>query len=381
MRREQVRGKPMLRNLYREDRVRISSADLLRALNEHERYATGRGGVRAQFNSADLSGQVLANRNLDEADFSGASLAGANLFGCSLVRASLYCADLRNCNLRNTKLTNADMRGASFKGADLSNSVLDNADLRAAMMVNAAAGAKAAVEVSGTMFGGVDFSHCSLRNTSFSNARLDGANFNDSLLVGTKFHGAQLTNAHFRGAVMMSVDLSDLPAEALVGCVMDTTPQGGASKLAAMLDDHERWVKSGGQAGAGAVLDGEDLRPLHDRFAKRSLIGLSARDTIAIDVDFAGAQLQGARFDGADLRGASFIDADLSGVSFNNARLSHARFDRTRLGTLHLVGGSILAPSFAGAEAFVEQFHAAVVFDPSILSPLPSCSEEARPVE
>lgn len=369
----------MLSNLYSQDRVVLGEAELVRILSEHERFVARRGGTRAQLKCTDLSGQVLANRVLDEAEFTGASLVGANLFGSSLVRASLYCADLRNCNLRNTTLTKADLRGASFKGADLSNSVLDHADLRAAMMMCVGGGSVSFVDRSDTpggVFGGVDFSNCSLRNTSFNNAKLDGANFSGSLLVGTNFQGAKLTNARFKGAVLIGVDVSHLglPPAAFEDCIRDVAPDAetSAARLSAVVKEHQRWVETGGNAGAGGIVDGEDLRPLQSGFSNRSLIGLSARNAIAIGVDFSGSRLQGAKFDGSDLRGANFSNADLSGTSFRNAKLSHARFDGARLGSLHLRDNAILAPSFDGAEVYVEQFKASLVYDPSVLATIPS---------
>ena len=369
----------MLNEAHGEPRVQISDADLARILKGHERFVSGRGGVRAQFKFADLAWKVLANRSLDEADFTGASLVGANLFGSSLVRASFYCADLRRCNLRSAKLTKADLRGASFKGADLSNSVLDNADLRAAVMIMVNRQVMTVVDradTPGGVFGGVDFSNCSLRNTSFTEAKLDGANFSGSLLMGANFRGAKLTDACFQGAVLTGVNLAelDVPAAALKGCVTDITPAAVSQsmRLFAVIDEHQRWVDSGGRCGAGGVLDGEDLRPLNGALAQRGLVGISARNTIAVGVDFSHSQLQGARFDGADLRGANFAGADLSGTSFRAAKLVHARFDRARFGDLQLRDGTALTPNLEGANAFAEQFRTAIVQSPLAFAALPS---------
>jgi uncharacterized protein YjbI with pentapeptide repeats len=351
---------------FPSQRRKVEQSELTRILSAHEYYAAGRGGVRAQFKCADLDGAILANRNLDEADFTGASLVGANFFGSSLLRASLYCADLRNANLRNVRLTSADMRGASFKGADLSFAVLDNADLRAAKMMMMDRDGVSLVDRSGEKtFGGVDFTNCSLKNTSFSNARLDGANFSGALLLGASFRGARLTDARFKGAVIMGVNLAELklPPETFAGCVMDVGKRAlaNAGVLKSQLELHQRWIASDGKEGKAAVLDGEDLRPLHDQFAGRSLIGLSARNTIAIGVDFSGCQLQGAKFDGADLRAANFSGAELSGASFHDAKLVHARFERARLCNLHLYSGETVSPNLLGAEASAEQFRLAIL--------------------
>ncbi len=196
----------------------------------YERYVTGRGGARTHFKMADLSGLNLANRILNEIDFSGASLVGASLHGSSLLRASLYCADLRDCDLRNAKMIGADMRGASFKGARLAFAVLDNADLRAAAMMHVQ---PEGVSISGRSVWdhgehdtaqsrrhGVDFSNCSLKHVSFENAKLDDVNFTGALLNGANFKGAQLTNVTMRGAVLTGVHLEELQSAAGSACRM-----------------------------------------------------------------------------------------------------------------------------------------------------------------
>lgn len=354
-------------NATAETRLRPSQIELSGILAEHERYLAGRGGTRASLKGADLDGCVLANRKFDEAELIGASLINANLHGSSLVRASLFCANLQGCNLRNATLAHADMRGASFRGADLSFAVLDNADLRSAtMMVVRPAGISFIDHVNkGAAFGGVDFSNCSLRHTSFGKAKLEGANFNGALLLGTSFRGAKLVDAKFTGAVLMGVNLLELnlPPDAFIDCVFDVQPaaRARAELLQTKIELHQQWVATDGKDGAAATLDGEDLRPLHDKFSSRSLVGLSARGAIGIAMDFSGCQLQGAKFDGADLRGADFTDADLSGASFHAAKLVHAHFDRTRLGTLHLRSGEVLSPNLLGADASAEQFKAAIL--------------------
>ena len=363
----------MLRNLYGEKGPTLAQAELNLILTSHERYATSRGGNRARLKGANLNNLNLANRNLTGADFSGASLVRANLFGSNLTRASLYCADLRGCNLKNTKLIDADLRGASFKGAKLSYAMLDHADLRAAMMMYAGPDGMTIVD-RGDLFKnadgeatGVDFSNCSMKSVSFGHAKLDRANFNGALLTGAKFAGAKLTNASFRGAVLTGINLRelDVPPETLVDCVLDVTAQGiaNAAGLLARLEAHYTWVASEGKQGASAVLDGEDLRPLGKQFAGRSLIGLSARQTVAIGVDFAGCQLQGAKFDGADLRDADFTGADLSGVSMKGAKLGHTKFDEAKLHNLRLLSGKIVPPDLTEAAATAEQFLGAKLDD------------------
>jgi len=360
----------MLKNLYGEKGAALSQRELNGIFASQGRYAICRGGQFARLRGANLDGLNLANRNLNEADFSGTSFIRANMSGSNLTRASLYCADLRGCNLQNANLTSADMRGASFKGARLSFAILDHADLRAGMMMHVASSGDSSILNHGELCngangasGGVDFSNCSMKGVSFGNARLDGVIFDGALLVGARFGGAKLTNASFRGTVLMDVDLNELgvPPEALKDCVLDISVQARAKSvdLKTRLDAHDTWIASDGKQGASAVLDGEDLRPLRKELARRSLIGLSARQAVAIGVSFAGCQLQGAKFDGADLRDADFTDADLSGASLKGAKLGHAKFDKTVLRNLQLLSGEIARPDLTGADAAEEQFECA----------------------
>jgi Uncharacterized low-complexity proteins len=344
-------------------RVKYEPAELTRILANHERFVTGRGGVRANFKGADLKGAVLANRRLDEIDFTGADLSGANLHGSNLTRSSLFCADLTGCNLRNAKLLQADLRGASFRGADLSFAELDHADLRKATMMIMDAAGVSMIDHRNSGLGHVDFSYCSLKGASFGKAKLDGAIFDGALLLGVSFRGAEITNASFVGAVLMDVAELNVPSEALADCVVDVSPaaKAKAGVLAERLALHQQWVMTDGREGGPAELDGEDLRPLAGQFSGRCLIGLHLRGVTGIGLDFSNCQLQGARFEGSDLRGADFTGADLSGASFYGTRLVHARFDRARLAGLMLRSGEVLTPNFYAADANPGQFRHAVL--------------------
>lgn len=370
-----------MNNPYSEKKRAISQSELNTILADHERFVFYKGGRRAQLAHTQLDGLNLANRALNDVDFSGCTLVGATLYGSNLERASLYCADLRGCNLQSAKLARADLRGASLKGANLSFAILDDADLRAAMMMYVGANDIAIVDRNYLQNGknpddpvridaGVDFSNCSLKHASLGNAKLDNANFSGALLDGAKFKGAKLENAVFKGAVLTGVDIKDLgvPPEALEGCLMDITPEARkmTDQLKARLDSHQEWVATSGKGGIRAVVDGQDLRPLRDIFASRSLTGLSARGAIAVGVDFSQSQLQAAKFDGADLRGADFSGADIRGASFKAAKLAHAKFDRANLCALQLTNGGSLKPDLSGAEGTTEQFIGAQ-FDSNLL--------------
>jgi uncharacterized protein YjbI with pentapeptide repeats len=359
----------MLKNLHGEKRVQRTQAELNAVLAQHERFAAGRGGLRAQLGMSDLGGLNLANRTLCEADFAGAALPKASLFGSKLVHASLYCADLQMSDLRYADLQYADMRGASLRGANLSFARMDHADLRVAMMMFVSPVGISMVdrnERGGSKAHGVDFSHCSMKNVSFGNAKLDGANFSGALLQGANFRGAKLKDICFEGAVMTGVNLQDLaalPAEALKGCVSDVTAEAKAKfeSLRARLEAHQQWIVSGGKQGSHGVLDGEDIRPLQQFVVSRPLSAISARNVIAVGLNFAGCQLQAARFDGADLRDADFSGADLRGASFTGAKIAHARFDKANLKSLQLENGYARSVDFTDALGAREQLDKAIL--------------------
>jgi uncharacterized protein YjbI with pentapeptide repeats len=213
-----------------------------------------------------------------------------------------------------------------------------------------------------------------MKGASFGNAKLDGANFTGALLHGASFKSAKLTNVTFKNAVLTGVNLKELAVspDAMVGCVQDVTPQAAAKfdMLRAKLDAHQQWISSGGAQGAPAVLDDEDLRPLHQLLVARPLTGLSARRACAIGLDFSGSQLQGAKFDGADLRDANFTNADLRGVSLRQAQLAHARFNRANLSRLALANGTVLAPDLGEVGSMEDQFRGAI-FDGANSPPEP----------
>ena len=113
-----IEGRGKLKNLYGQQRVARTQAELNKLLDSHERFAAARGGARAKLGMADLSGLDLANRLLKEIDFAGSSLMDASLFGSDLRNASFYCTDLQRAELRNTTLQFDDLRGASAADFD-----------------------------------------------------------------------------------------------------------------------------------------------------------------------------------------------------------------------------------------------------------------------
>jgi uncharacterized protein YjbI with pentapeptide repeats len=348
------------------DNCSLSYTDLQKILGGHRRYLTGQPGTRAKLGSMKLDGLDMRNWDLSEADLSGTSLVGANLRGVHLSHASLYCADLRFCDLSYAHLDCADLRGVSFKGARLACVTFDNADLRAASTLQV--GDKPRFKGNAhdeAPFGSVDFSNCLLRKASFRNARLYNANFTDAILEGANFDGARLGEPCFRGAILDDVDLDTLNVPRKV--LRERLPPPSivarerANHVMAELEAHHAWFVTSGKRGRPAVIDGEDIRPFGGGLKGLCLAGLSARNTIAVGVDFSGCLLQAAHFEGADLRTSKFVEADLSGASMQRSKLAHADFRNARIHDLVLCSGQVLPFQADSNLELIHQFASAHV--------------------
>jgi len=89
------------------------------------------------FFRADLCGQDLSRRFLQQADFREAQLENANLYLTDLAGASFKGANLTGANLAGANLIGADLRDAIFTGAnmlvaDLNGAILNGAHLHGA---------------------------------------------------------------------------------------------------------------------------------------------------------------------------------------------------------------------------------------------------------
>jgi uncharacterized protein YjbI with pentapeptide repeats len=343
------------------DDTNLSPQTLERILVAHAAHvARVRGGKRAELPFASLARARLSHRVLADADLSGAVLNGADLTYADFVGAVLYCADLRQVDGRYCDFSHADVRGAVLTGSDLSHAKLDYADFRPGRLVRQdRRGSGEIIDRSGNA-ANVDFRNCSLCGSSFEGAFLQGANFSGAIIHATRFKNAHLDKANFEGAVLSQVRLEELhlPDSVLKTCVIAPAIAEAAAlrrRLTAVLEQHHSWVTSNGRSGAPAVLDGEDLRPLGRDLFKYQLTAVSARRTLAVAVNFAGMQLQGANFEDADLRGANFERTDLRGVKFRGAKLSHARFTGADVRSLLLKSGERLDFDIYRAEVTEEQ--------------------------
>lgn len=335
-----------------------SPAELEEVLQSHAAHVAHlRGGKRASLTLCDLRGAALAHRVLSGAELSGVVLEGADLGYAEFVGATLYCADLRRVKAQYCDFTHADLRGSTLNGSNLSRARLDYADFRPGRLVEH--GQAEVIDRCGSA-ANVDFSDCSLRGASFEGAFLQGANFSRAIIHATRFKNARLADAIFEGAVLSQVRLEELnlPESVLRTCVLAPPVLESVAtrrRLTAALDAHQRWIASDGRDGACAVLDDEDLRPLARMLGKYKLTAVSARRVIAVGMDFAGQELQGAVLEEADLRGANFEGADLRGVRFRGAQLHHAKLKRADLRSLYLRSGERLDVDFFRAAITDEQ--------------------------
>ena len=120
----------------------LTKEELMRIIDEHQKWLTGTGGNRADLSNADLSNANLSyanlgNANLSYANLNNANLSYANLFGADLSNADLSNANLSYANLFGADLSNADLNEANLFGADLSNANLGEADLSNADLTEA----------------------------------------------------------------------------------------------------------------------------------------------------------------------------------------------------------------------------------------------------
>jgi uncharacterized protein YjbI with pentapeptide repeats len=357
------------RKLYVHENRPLAVSTFASMLSAHEDLIAGRrGGARLIARFVIAQSRRCDLRKLADSDFTGADLSGSTFVGADLQRASLYCANLTRCDFRGARLNRADLRGGKFYGAQLAGAVLDEADMRAAILcvaddilglkwIGGAAQVKGAslndVNLDEAEAFAVDFSNCSLRGAKLRSANLKNAIFTNANLDGADLSGARLEGANFRNAILTGIDVEHLglPATALAGCVRDPSPDAWA-RLDQILDQvaqGEAWVTSNGKHGSSTVLDGFDLRPAAGAFTGKRLVGLSARDAVAVRVDFSGAELPGANFDDADLRGASFKGADLRGASFRRANLAHAIFEEADTSALPLRDGRARPVQLDGA--------------------------------
>ena len=181
-------------------------------------------------------------------------------------------------------------------------------------------------DLSGVVFGAVDFSPAILTGTNFAYATLGQARFAKTQLAGRNLEhasliGADLRNLDLTGTIFDNAQLSraQLQNTTLVGAKFRKTQFDGADFYCANA--------------TGAVFDGATaIKPI--------FLG-----TTLTNSTFVGARLANAAFNGATLDRTSFKDALLAGASFSArgdgtavARLTSVDFDNTDLRSADFTG-------------------------------------------
>ncbi|MDP7603058.1 MAG: pentapeptide repeat-containing protein [Alphaproteobacteria bacterium] len=123
---------------------------------------------------------------------------------------------------------------------------------------------------------------------------------------------------------------------------VDETPDPGEI-LSGAVEEHVKWLRSGGGEGAKAALAGQDLAGAECPEANLTNANLRG-------IDLSGANLRGSIMQGADLRGANLSGTDLSEGDLVSAKLRHADLSISRLGGAKLVDADLAGATFKGAD-------------------------------
>ncbi len=268
----------------RLSQARLSNANLTDAIVARAGFntTTSLGFTHAQlastasYKAKDLRGMELGGNNFRGWDLEGQDLSGAGLSGTTLTSAILAGANLSGAHLDHSTLTRAKLAGANLSIADLDSTSLMNADLSGANLFRAR-----------------------VTSSALDNANLSGANLSSANLLYSS-----LTNADLSGANLSSANLSQVPltnaklTDAIVAgtSFYNTTSIGFTQAQLASTASYK--AKSLQRIGLGANdLTGWD-------FSGQDLTGASLQFATLTSVNFAAADLRGARIDAGGLANA-----------------------------------------------------------------------------
>jgi uncharacterized protein YjbI with pentapeptide repeats len=319
----------------------LSDESLEDTLRWHSLYLKRmQGGVKADLTFGDHKNADLKGADLTGAKMTGVKLDGSDLSGAKLVQCDMFGAELTGANLRGADLSRSDLRGADLQGADLTQAKLTEANLGEGTLLLGPALTGAGIErspssiesksdLSGSVLRDADLFRANLAGALLKDADLRGANLRDAVLsgadlsralvAGAKFDGADLSGANTLGVDFESAALGDADVSATV-----QVDKGAAlaQNLNDELEQHQKWLMSGGESGRRAD------------FSERDLSGVDFTGKILIAALFDRAALRGARFCGcamalsslesADATGADFTKADLRGANLMKARMRRA---------------------------------------------------------
>lgn len=194
-------------------------------------------------------------------------------------------------------------------------------------------------DLSGVVFGEVDFTPAVLTRTKFAYATINRCRFGPTQLAGLDLSHAQLAGADLRGF--------DLTGTIFDGAVLTDAKLGGATLERASF--------------RGARLDGTDLQGAN---AARAVFD----EVRGIGTRFVGATLANATFVGAKLGQAAFAGAVLTDVSFKDATLAQADFSAQADGT---PAANLSGVDFDNADLQAADFSATTLTDCKVPRRLP----------
>ncbi len=337
----------------------MDATELKNILLAHKRFISGdAGGKRADIRMKDLRGLKLNKINLHEAVLTGCDLSHGSFVGANFGGADLYGCDFTKANLSHACFDRADMRGAKLTGANLEHASMIEVDLRAgqvAEMVWKLQGASLSKEDKGRAddlkenlaeanlskaqmssadlesadLQSANFDHANLTKVNFTKAKmggasLKGANLGEANLSDANLSSACLDDANMRGAVLNSTNLQHASIENVV--VPETLSHLDITVRNKMIK-HHKWIRTNGEDGIPAHLEGVDLSGTNLRGVNLSgmhlqssnMQGCNLSDTICLFTFFQESMLTGCNFKNADLDAANFHKCVLKKADFTGA--------------------------------------------------------------
>jgi uncharacterized protein YjbI with pentapeptide repeats len=219
----------------------------------------------ASYQSKNLNGIRLSNKNLWRWDLNGQNLTGAQLFDSNLTNANLKGANLSNAGLSSSILTNADLTGAVVTGAAFGNGILTQSQLQST----------------------ASYQSKDLRDIELFGTDLTGWDFNGQNLTGAFFWDSTLTNADLTGAVVTRASFGDTTSRGFTQAQLQSTASYQAKDLSRIGLNHND-------------LTGWD-------FSGQNLTGANLVWSTLTHTNLTGARLMNANFRGEDSNLSSAI--------------------------------------------------------------------------
>lgn len=304
------------------------------ALKRHQEHlAEPETNKPADFSNRDLRGwdfsAIGGGLPLKNVRAVGACLAEAKLPGANLRNARLALSDLEGADLTGADLTMADLRGARLDGAILKDARLDGVNLGPADLKTDRRTA------SREMAQGAH--NAGMSRADLSGAKLRKATLTGCDLTGSVFRGADLTGADMAHAIIEDCEFEDAAGADEALAAVNSAVSGGQT-VEDLLADHDRYVTSGGQA--GACLSLRDRKIDGVSFAGHDLSQARILDCALTNCSFDRATLDQADFAGSTITDGDFTGVSAAGVSFRRTRLERCKFFGAQIGVLAMTDGS-----------------------------------------